>query len=484
MAGEQLLLPSQEALLHRLQHLACYGEQLVLLEGEKGAGKTTLLTALANGLDDCNLALVACPQYATAGEIRRKIIMQLLPDPLFDDEAPLADTLLRFIPELHTPLHILVDDAEYLPLTLWAECLLLTQLQCAGATVTLTLAVNAGFGQQLLPQLPKPQRQWLLPVTLEPLSLPEREGLYQTLLTRSQQPVFTPRSIVIKQLEQQSGTPAAVLQLVQLALDGTPSARKTWPWRRLTLGLLLVVLLLSSAIWYIGKWMTPLPQQPVATLVIHGDYRLPDTLWQWLPIAYRPTAAPIAPDDVAPLSPLLPALTSPAVMAAHQTVVAPNTAPVSESKSTLLEDAAATADVVTADIPTSTAPAAVEIGQASAVSAAENPVAAAPEQSVTVEPAITVVGELPKRGYTLQLVSMKQRASANEYLTALYLKAPAGRTDIWLCRHGQWWVILQGNFTSRQQALTAAQNWQQETGEQAWIRAWKAIQGYQPQPLP
>ncbi|MDN5370275.1 MAG: DamX protein, partial [Shewanella sp.] len=111
MAGEQLLLPSQEALLYRLQHLACYGEQLVLLTGAVGAGKTTLITALANELEDYNLALVACPQHASAAEIRRKIIMQLLPDPLFDDETPLVDTLLRFVPQLQKPLHILLDDA-------------------------------------------------------------------------------------------------------------------------------------------------------------------------------------------------------------------------------------------------------------------------------------------------------------------------------------------------------------------------------------
>lgn len=81
VATEELLLPSQEALLQRLQHLACYGQQLVLLQGQAGAGKTRLLTALANVLDEHNLALVSCPQHADAAEIRRKLLIQLLPDP-------------------------------------------------------------------------------------------------------------------------------------------------------------------------------------------------------------------------------------------------------------------------------------------------------------------------------------------------------------------------------------------------------------------
>ncbi|WP_219013288.1 ATP-binding protein, partial [Shewanella algae] len=142
VATEELLLPSQEALLQRLQHLACYGQQLVLLQGQAGAGKTRLLTALANVLDEHNLALVSCPQHADAAEIRRKLLIQLLPDPLFDDEQPLADTLLRYLGEMRKPIHILIDDADNMPLALWAECLLLTQLQARGEPITLTCSVS------------------------------------------------------------------------------------------------------------------------------------------------------------------------------------------------------------------------------------------------------------------------------------------------------------------------------------------------------
>ena len=69
------LLPSQEALLNRLQHISLYGQQLIVLTGEEGAGKTTLVTALLTELEEFSSALVICPKYCDSAEIRRKILV-------------------------------------------------------------------------------------------------------------------------------------------------------------------------------------------------------------------------------------------------------------------------------------------------------------------------------------------------------------------------------------------------------------------------
>ncbi|MCL1076403.1 AAA family ATPase [Shewanella dokdonensis] len=503
MAGEQLLLPSQEALLHRLQHLASYGEQLVLLTGAAGAGKTALITALANELEDYNLALVACPQHASAAEIRRKIIMQLLPDPLFDDEAPLVDTLLRFVPQLQKPLHILLDDADNLPLELWAECLFLTQLQCAGMAVTLTLTAPPAFTKQLLPQLPQQQRQWLLPVSIEPLSLAEREGLYQTLLARAQQPTFTPRSIVIKQLEQQAGTPAEVLQLLQLALHGEPPAAPRKPWRRIISSAVVAVTVLAIAIWYTDKMRTPLPKQQATTLVFSTTTALPPMLLAWLPHAWRPDSHSALPTAVIPWRDGVPMTRSVAQVPEPDIAIATET-------SELLQDAAATADVATSAIAVVDNSQKVELGQvANSTSAETTPLVTAEKTSAaggvaiskktnatTTEPKAPAITKpsapkpstpkssapkpsIPKEGYTLQIASVKQQQSVAGQLAALPVGSP-----VWLCRNGPWWVIFSGHFSSRQQALQAAKNWQQQGGEAPWVRPWKTLQNYQPQPLP
>ncbi|MDF0535010.1 ATP-binding protein [Shewanella yunxiaonensis] len=481
MAGEQLLLPSQEALLHRLQHLACYGEQLVLLAGSQGAGKTVILTALANELEDYNLALVACPQYASAAEIRRKIVMQLLPDPLFDDDTSLVDTLLRFTPKLLKPIHILLDDADNLPLAVWAECLMLTQVICGGAAVTLTLTAKPEFVGQLLQQLPQQQRQWLLQLGIEPLSMAEREGLYQTLLTRSRQKTFTPRSIVVNQLEQQSGTPAEVLQLLDLALHGEAETPKEFPWRKLIQTALVVLPILAMGVWYMGKMRVPLPKQALPSLAITASstLSLPEFLLDWLPPTLRP-AATIAATSVGQWP----------WLAEVNTRVNVDETP-SAAVSELLQDAAATADVTTAEVVTSDA-ATVEVTSVAHVasdsaapiseSSAASAVIAAnvPSQKIeTAAIAAALVLTLPTDGYTLQITSMKQQQSVAGQLSVLPKNEP-----FWLCRSGQWWVVLLGHFSTYKQAQQAAAKWQHQHGAAPWIRAWKDIQNYQPQAQP
>lgn len=167
----QVLLPSQEALIQRLHHVASYSDQLLVLVGGQGSGKTTLLTALATDFDDSNAALVICPMHADNAEIRRKILVQLMSSPIFDDEIPLAETILRVAQNQSKPLHIIIDDAHLLSKELWAECIILNQIQCAGQRIAVTLTVPPAFLADLLPQLPDSLRRQILPISIEPLKI-------------------------------------------------------------------------------------------------------------------------------------------------------------------------------------------------------------------------------------------------------------------------------------------------------------------------
>ncbi|WP_350639740.1 hypothetical protein, partial [Psychrobacter sp. CAL606-MNA-CIBAN-0158] len=80
----------------------------------------------------------------------------------------------------------------------------------------------------LVAELTDDIRARLLPVTIEPLSVPERDGLYQSLLLRSEQAPFIPREIIHKQLEKQQGTPAEVVQLLALALEEPQTEKPSW----------------------------------------------------------------------------------------------------------------------------------------------------------------------------------------------------------------------------------------------------------------
>ncbi|BDM65915.1 hypothetical protein NFHSH190041_33670 [Shewanella sp. NFH-SH190041] len=177
------LLPSQQALLQRLQLLVSYSEQLQVLSAPAGAGKTTLVTELISSLSEYNAALVACPPYADAAEIRRKILLQLSASPLFDDEQPLSETLVLLQDQQAQPVHIVIDDAHRLPIAIWAECLVLSQLQCAGRHIALTFTLEPQFLSQLLAKLNVAQRRLLLTVTIPPLLPAERTLLYQRYAT-------------------------------------------------------------------------------------------------------------------------------------------------------------------------------------------------------------------------------------------------------------------------------------------------------------
>jgi DamX protein len=242
-----LLLPTQEMLVQRLQHMASYSEQLLVVCGEEGSGKSTLIATLASELDEVNSALVLCPRHADSSEIRRKIWIQLVSDPIFDDELPLTDTLLRIQPHLTKPLHIIIDDAHLLPKVLWAECILLSQIAAAGHKVSVTFTIDNKFWLPLIAELTEPMRALLLQVIIDPLPMAEREALYQTLLLRSEQSSFTPRSIVSNLLEKQSGKPSEVVTLLVKALE---TQTETKNWRRFLPKLISFTTILAG----LGAW--------------------------------------------------------------------------------------------------------------------------------------------------------------------------------------------------------------------------------------
>lgn len=269
-ASGLLLLPTQEALVQRLQHIASYSEQLLVLCGEKGAGKSTLVAALASELDDYNSALIICPQHADCAEIRRKILVQLISAPIFDDERPLMDTLFRIQSSLGKPLHIIIDDAHLLPKEIWAECILLSQIHCAGKPVAVTMTVEPNFWRELIADLADETRALLLQVSIESLPIAERDGLYQSLLLRCQKTPFIPREIIHKQLEKQSGTPKEVVELLTLAIESPQeiSTQKSIQFKLVFFSVVVMLVVLSG--WFINQQLLVV-EQPKASIELTAE---------------------------------------------------------------------------------------------------------------------------------------------------------------------------------------------------------------------
>lgn len=455
-----LLLPTQEELVERLQHTASYSGQLLLLCGQKGSGKSTLSAALASELDDYNSALVLCPQHAASAEIRRKILVQLISSPIFDDETPLMDTIMRIQSTLTKPLHIIIDDAHLLPKTLWAECILLSQIQCAGSNVSVTMAMDSSYLSKLMAELSKDMRQLLLPITIEPLPIAERDGLYQSLLIRCGSTSFIARDIIHRQLENQSGTPFEVVELLQLAITEPKKNSSAWGMK-VKVALLLILLSVLGGMGYFFKndprfnrielsqpqqQLTALQQQQrdsaEAFIVFYGKTLISSIKPATKNNQIRPPLAildhqPSIDSKLSDIKAAVPVISS---------IALNHTKSIADATRSTVEPKAASSDMpsLVKDVP--------------------KPVPIKTNDN----------NELPSRGYTLQLASVIDKKSLESIITKI------GKNEfVYIAKHKQRYVLLFGQYLSPKQAQQQAERLQIEHGISApWVRKWTDLNEY------
>lgn len=454
----QVLLPSQEALVERLHHVASYSDQLLVLVGAHGSGKTTLLTALATDFDESNAALVICPMHADNAEIRRKILVQLVSSPIFDDEISLAETILRVAPKQSKPLHIIIDDAHLLSKELWAECIILNQVQCAGQRIAVTLAVPPAFLADLLPQLPESLRRQILPVSIDPLSLPEREALYQTLLRYSDQNPFTPRDIVRAQLEKQTGTPQEVVSLLELALHGQGEKKSVWTQYKVAL-IGLASMLIAIVIWLgLAK---PFSSEPIPEVVTYPAVDSAEFLAHGKQI--------LAPYFKQRAESLAQALLAEAVEQADPLAKFHGEEPQMEGETGIappVDEATSKGDSTVTEVDEAEpAPAPTEHAKDDSATQVVNAIP---------EPA-SPVSVRPKTGYAIQIATVSQRETVQSLLKKLH-NVP----EVRVAKYKHFWVVLVGQFNDSQSAQQAAAELVKEYHlSQPLIKKWAELGGYQ-----
>lgn len=487
-----LLLPTQEMLVQRLQHIASYSEQLLVLCGGEGSGKSTLATVLASELDEVNSALVVCPLHVDSSEIRRKIWIQLVSDPIFDDELPLTDTLLRIQSYLTKPLHIIIDDAHLLPKVLWAECILLSQMATQGHKVSVTFTIDTRFWSSLIAELAEPMRALLLQVMIEPLAIAEREALYQTLLLRSEQDSFTPRRIVTGLLEKQSGKPSEVVSL--FAKDSNVST-PTKSWRRFLPKLMsFLILLFSISAWWLftspNLWQSNLGLSvKPATLASqvtniqglwldeHGKALLSTYWWTRSTLDSAHSAPslqlldPIATKPLVYLVPLVRELQhdkQPSLQASEA-----STLPLNHETSPPLAKLPAVHVKPIADVSTLSSPV---NGPAAPMMQATKPNLGLPLARAVKDKALSAPStKAPfKAGYTLQLANVTKKAS----LTQILNKIPSN-DRVFMARSSKGYLLFLGQYSTESQAKEKATSLKKLGFAEPWIRKWRDLQQYE-----
>ncbi|UJF22529.1 AAA family ATPase [Shewanella sp. OMA3-2] len=456
MTSALLLLPTQEELVERLQHTASYSGQLLLLCGQKGSGKSTLSAALASELDDYNSALVLCPQHAASAEIRRKILVQLISSPIFDDEIPLMDTIMRIQSTLTKPLHIIIDDAHLLPKTLWAECILLSKIQCAGSNVSVTMAMDSSYLSKLMAELSNDMRELLLPITIEPLPIAERDGLYQSLLMRSGSTSFIARDIIHRQLENQSGTPFEVVELLQLALT-EPKKNNSGRGIKIKLAWLLILLTVLVVMGYLFKneprfnrIESTQPQKQLTALQQQQRDSAEVFIVSYGKILISPIMSAIKKNQAY----------QPLMILDNKPTTDEKVSYIQEVDSVALNQTKSNADAIRPRLK----PKPVSLETSRGGKAASKPISTKESDN----------NKLPNKGYTLQLASVIDKKSLESIVTKI-----GNKEAVYIAKHKQRYVLLFGLYLSPQQAQNQAQRLQTEHGISApWMRKWADLSEY------
>ncbi|GGI92525.1 AAA family ATPase [Shewanella gelidii] len=494
------LLPSQESLLQRLLHIASYSEQLKVVCGPSGSGKSSVVTALVNELDEFNSALVVCPLNADDAEIRRKVLVQLLHDPLFDDEVSLAETMLRVSDGLTKPIHIVIDDAHFMSSGLWAECLVLSQVQCAGKPISITLTADADYVLPLMNQLASGSKELILPIAIDSLSLAEREGLYFGLLSRTEASLFLPRDIVKRQLESQQGTPQEVVNLLELALHG--EQKKATKPVKMILSLALMAVLISVGLYY-GLSVSggdPERRQVVfaATKKSSGDLlatygrKLLDNYWlerhetALLQSKNKVTQSKSSADKLGvslivtkPLR-LKHSVTSPAEESQSNNEIQPNLVAETAIDETIPDLTAQ--DVTSEQLLDAKAVLSTRVARTSSPPAKDLRASIEHAQEHQSDPKANVARQLqsqlsPKESvsyqeYTLQLAKLSQKKSLDSVLRVI-----KGQPDIFVLRQKGYYVVTLGNYKTRAEAEAGMRRITKVSASlQPWLRKWEEIQ--------
>jgi len=143
----QGLLPSQRSWLERLVfQLEFNPYQLIHMVGAAGSGKTTLTLAIADLLsNEFNLALIKAEPELSAVQVRQHVL-----EHWFGTCKDANRTLLQLVGDrqLNEPLALVIDQAEQLPVELWAElaelpCLVIAATEHSDAHAELNLPLPA-----------------------------------------------------------------------------------------------------------------------------------------------------------------------------------------------------------------------------------------------------------------------------------------------------------------------------------------------------
>ncbi|MEJ2764546.1 AAA family ATPase [Photobacterium sp. MCCC 1A19761] len=253
---------SQIQLLSRIQFLTRFSSNLIQITGRDGAGKTWLAQRyLELWAGQSNQSLLLCHPSQSPAQHRSILIKQLIPQPVFNEQDPILQSLEHMlVGGLPVNLLLVIDDAHLLSATLVAELWALVQKAKAtpGWQVNVLLFSQPGRLDKYLSQASHGQGS--MPLELEIADFSEQEALtFVEVVLAFDRLEANRRRNLKEQARLVEPLPGALMQLAnteQTTMVGG-SSRQFSP-------LILMLALLVVALAGIGTWFfsqSPAPME-------------------------------------------------------------------------------------------------------------------------------------------------------------------------------------------------------------------------------
>lgn len=258
------LLPSQQQLLARINHLAVLDSGLNFISGPVGAGKYTLATALLEQFDaGFEQAWLNCRPRMNDADCREELLHQLLSDAVFDANDAMEDILAQYSVPQGSRWLLVITHAERLSnqllVELWGMVESCRRQQAGQFQISVLLFAEPEWVEQTASELIAITAHQQTILKIPPLPINEREQLAKILAKQHHQAIEI--ETLAPSLVKLDGWPGEIVALFEQSMTGSNDAPNEKTRNRVfPKGVGFAVLLLLSCTALIFGWSLSGPE--------------------------------------------------------------------------------------------------------------------------------------------------------------------------------------------------------------------------------
>nr|WP_307773809.1 SPOR domain-containing protein [Aeromonas hydrophila] len=231
VTNKLLKFPSQRQLVDRLLHLIEFNHPFIFLSGKPGSGRGTLCESLLGALPEKVrvVSLIGSPAMKMV-DVRQLLLPQVVARPLFNPQDALADSFFRMLEGKPATLLLLIERADELPAELvgelWSLCRHNDTLKIPHQ-LAIVLSGSDVWCRNQKAQL-KGRAMPALELEVAPLGAPEqRIFLYEKAKELKIPTALLPKPKVEEILKVANGHPSTIMQLLEdIMTDRRPKKRQ------------------------------------------------------------------------------------------------------------------------------------------------------------------------------------------------------------------------------------------------------------------